>query len=77
MSDTPRPGDIYFDAAGDISGGMPTTYVVLSRDGKLYECWRGRTLGGRWMGGAVVTMWDTDLLRIRRVGQIPMDHLTP
>ena len=77
MSDTPRPGDIYFDAVGDISGGMPTTYVVLSGYGKEYQCWTGHTFDGRWMGGAVVPLWDTDLLRIRRVGQIPMGHLIP
>lgn len=79
----PRPGDVFFDRIGCVSECVPATYVILSGEpsddrpnGREYQCWMTHDLDGCWLGGPVVTMWDTDLARLELVGKVPTGHLT-
>ncbi len=78
-------GWLFYDKEGKISHGDESVYILISRDfeKKIYNdyvwttarmpVWRMSTgeWMGKWGGGQVVKLYDSDIDKLERVGSLP------
>jgi hypothetical protein len=70
------------DDTGCISGGCPTTYLILSGEPRDKGGWKWQAADfydapacGYWLGAPVKELWDEDIARLRKVGYLQRSHL--